>query len=418
METLNMQKNMSESKRSYGEKTESAKLCIFISHPSDFLTDCEPHGDGLVAFEYIKHLANKGHQIHIVVDKVKIKGQLSKNIHIYPTNLSSTRFFLRRILYAVKVRSIFNRVNKTSKIDIVHQLNPVVPGLSLLLFGTKPPFVVGPIVASWPPDAFISVNSSIKSRLSNLIKEFARSVVIYLQQVQSDALLIATPAASNRIKNPKSVSHKLYDLRHGIDQHKFSPIDENDIRSREAGSSEDSILFMGSIEHHKGVITLLEAFSKVRESLPNCKLIIAGNWGRDEREMKERIGKIKSFLNIEFIGPVPRDKVVDVIRSCTVYCVPSYGEAYGMGALEAMACGKPIVGTDAGGLSYLISEEGGRKVAPKNAQALADALIEVLSKPQLQREMGHHNRNLVENIYSWDKIIEQLESVYDKLLQA
>jgi glycosyltransferase involved in cell wall biosynthesis len=106
----------------------------------------------------------------------------------------------------------------------------------------------------------------------------------------------------------------------------------------------------------------------------------------------------------------------ELARQCTVYCHPSYGEPLGNSALEVMACGKPIVGTNAGGLGLLIQEQGGRKVPPRDAKALAAALIEILESPQLQGMMGAFNRRLLEGTYSWDQVVEQLESVYQTVL--
>jgi glycosyltransferase involved in cell wall biosynthesis len=81
-----------------------------------------------------------------------------------------------------------------------------------------------------------------------------------------------------------------------------------------------------------------------------------------------------------------------------------------------MACGKPVVGTDAGGLAYLITKEGGCKVPPNDSQALADALIEILASKNLQISMGNYNRNLIETTYDWEKIIDKLESIYAEII--
>jgi glycosyltransferase involved in cell wall biosynthesis len=144
-------------------------------------------------------------------------------------------------------------------------------------------------------------------------------------------------------------------------------------------------------------------------------LLVAGPWGEDFDEVKQQISSMSCRVQIKLLGSVERADVPKLMHDCTLYCMPSYGEAFGMGALEAMACGKPVVGTDAGGLRYLIPDEGGRKVPPGDAQALADALLEILGSPELQVKMGQYNRSLVEKIYDWERVTEQLESIYYKL---
>jgi glycosyltransferase involved in cell wall biosynthesis len=100
------------------------------------------------------------------------------------------------------------------------------------------------------------------------------------------------------------------------------------------------------------------------------------------------------------------------MRACTVHCLPSLGEPFGMTALEAMACAKPIVATDAGGLKHLVPDGGGLRVPPGDAAALSAALRQVLTSPELQRRMGDSNRALIERHYTWTRVIDRLEQAY------
>jgi glycosyltransferase involved in cell wall biosynthesis len=83
-----------------------------------------------------------------------------------------------------------------------------------------------------------------------------------------------------------------------------------------------------------------------------------------------------------------------------------------------MACAKPVVATDTGGLAYLVPDEGGRKVAPGDGGALADALYEVLADPALRQAMGRHNREVVEQRYAWSRVVDRLESTYREVVGA
>ena len=89
-----------------------------------------------------------------------------------------------------------------------------------------------------------------------------------------------------------------------------------------------------------------------------------------------------------------------------------------MTALEAMACGKPVVATDAGGLRHLVPDEGGRKVPPGDVDALAAALAEMLPALELRRAMGAHNRRTVEQRYSWRAVVDRLEDAYGEAIAA
>jgi glycosyltransferase involved in cell wall biosynthesis len=103
------------------------------------------------------------------------------------------------------------------------------------------------------------------------------------------------------------------------------------------------------------------------------------------------------------------------MRRADVYCLPSFSEPFGISALEAMSCGRPVVATNVGGLGRLIQSEGGRTVPAGDPAALGSAIAELLRDPGLRREMGSFNRALVERRYSWDAVVDELESVYDEV---
>jgi glycosyltransferase involved in cell wall biosynthesis len=99
-----------------------------------------------------------------------------------------------------------------------------------------------------------------------------------------------------------------------------------------------------------------------------------------------------------------------------VACVPSYGEPFGLAALEAMASGLPVVGTAAGGLAHVLPDDGGVKVPPGDAELLAEALAALLTDPARREAMGTANRRLVERDYAWDSVIDRLERIYARTL--
>ena len=100
------------------------------------------------------------------------------------------------------------------------------------------------------------------------------------------------------------------------------------------------------------------------------------------------------------------------MRHHSVYCLPSYGEPVGMGILEAMACGIPVVATRAGGVPDIVDAGGARLVPPRDAAALAAALVEVLGSTELQRTMGLANRRRIEEHFEAERLTDRLEHAY------
>src|SRR5436853_7708698 len=114
---------------------------IFLLHPSDYLTDHEPHGDGLTAFGFIRELAQRGYRLHVAARQVSLRSQLPANVtlHIIPKRIRVP--LLDRVEYMVRVRMLFRRLQHTEPVQLIHQMNPVFAGLSLALAGTGVPVV-------------------------------------------------------------------------------------------------------------------------------------------------------------------------------------------------------------------------------------------------------------------------------------
>lgn len=392
------------------------KFSIFVPHASDFLTNHRSHGDGLTAFGFISRLAARGHMLHVAAPEMDIKGDLPANIRLYPIKTLAKSMILHRLEYMLRSRLLLNRLRRAgqddSPIDVIHQLNPVNKGLSLAMLGSGLPVVLGVIVPGWPQNAEEgSVKQPIWKQLIEGLKMWCKRRLLTLQQWQASALLIATPAARGDLHRAERVEHKIVQLPLGVDTARFHPAED----SEEGTADGPNILFLANLWRRKGIFTLLEAFAQVAEEIPTCRLTIAGGGGELE-EVERRIAASPYRDRIRMLGPVERDRTPELMRNCTVYCLPAYGEPFANSVLEALASGRPIVATNAGGIKEMIPDGGGRKVPPRDANALAEALIEVLGSPELQTEMGRCNRRKAEQFFAWDRVIDRLEAVYGQLM--
>jgi glycosyltransferase involved in cell wall biosynthesis len=380
-------------------------LNIFISHPSDLLTDCRPHGDGLLADSFIRKLAERGHTLHVAVGKHDLAAPYPSNVVLHQIDTAKYPGVLERLAFAVKARATFNRISKSVSFDLIHQLNPVVTGLSLGMIGIDVPIVMGPYVPEWP--RFLDGAIERPSLLVKLRTSVKRQIWDYQHEIAS-GILLSTPAALAKVPDPSSVFTKLHVLPYGIDTELFAPSEF---------PRDKTILFLAYVGRHKGIFVLLEAFRTIHKRFPECTLVIAGS-GNELSEAQELASRMEGATQIRFLGSVDRQSVPRLMNQSSVYCLPSYGEAFGLSALEAMACGRPVVATDAGGLAHVVTNEGGRKVAAMDSEALAAALIEIISDRQLAQRMGAHNRRLVEEFYAWPHVIDQLESIYRDILAS
>lgn len=382
----------------------SRRLTIFIAHPSELLTDHRPHGDGLVAFGFIRRLAERGHELHVAAQGVDLRTPVPPNLHIYELMPGSRVSVAERIAFMVRMRLLFQRLSRRIAFDLVHQMNPVFTGLSLSLVGVRPPLTLGTFVPLWEAGAdTLTPNESWTTRA----KQRVLDTIARVQQARAAGLLIASPNALSRIAEPERHRDHIYQVPHGIDLTRFT--------ARTTVPERRSILFLTSVIYRKGIFTLLDAFEHVARVMPDAELVIGGA-GHQLDEVRARVDRL-GLPAISVLGHVDRADVPALMRAHSIYCLPSYGEPFATSVLEAMACGVPVVATSSGGIPHMVTDAGGRFVPPRDAVALAAALVDVLASRELQTAMGRHNRARVEDEFEIERAVDRLERAYDAVLR-
>ena len=378
------------------------RLTIFIIHASDLVTDHRPHGDGTVAWGFIRELGRRGHRLHVACERVDLAEAPPPNVTLHPMELRARNGPARAFEYMVRCRLLFARLARRERFDIAHQLNPVFGGLSLGLIGARVPIVLGPYVAGWPCNWDGSPWIVLKWH------ERLRYLMLYAQQRSAAALLVTTRAAlSSKIVDARAIRKRVRFQQHGIDPGPFAP--EPAVRERALASAR--ILFLANVGVRKGIFPLVEAFAGVNAAYPDARLVIGGD-GPTLGEVRERIDQLGLTAAVEIVGHVPRSGVAALLHESAVYCLPSLGEPYGMTAIEAMAAGLPLVVTASGGLGEVADAQGALRVPEGDADALRDALLRVLQDPDRARAMGDHNLRRARSEFSWDVVVDALEAAY------
>lgn len=156
------------------------------------------------------------------------------------------------------------------------------------------------------------------------------------------------------------------------------------------------------LSHEKNIALLLKAFALVAKEIPEATLSVYGD-GPERGDLARQAGALGIGTKTSFLGHVP-----DAASRCgefDVLAVPSSRESFGLAALEAMACGVPIVATKVGGLPELILDgETGMLVPPEDERAMADALLNVLRDRDLATRLGEAGKARAANHFSEKKM--------------
>jgi glycosyltransferase involved in cell wall biosynthesis len=178
------------------------------------------------------------------------------------------------------------------------------------------------------------------------------------------------------------------------------------------------LLYVGRFTVAKNVETLIEAIDVLTgREVGDFELDLVGE-GVQRPALERLVAERGLTRRVHFSDWVPRDHIFDRYRRADIFATATTWEGMPNTVLEAMACGLPIVGTQAPGLQELVQESvNGYLVPMKDAVALADALALLIDNGYERRRMGRQSRLLVERQFAWEQIAAQYVEVYHKVLQ-
>jgi glycosyltransferase involved in cell wall biosynthesis len=118
-----------------------------------------------------------------------------------------------------------------------------------------------------------------------------------------------------------------------------------------------------------------------------------------------------------FVGPLARDLLGSEYLDCHAVCVPSRSEPFGMVVIEAMAAGRPVIGTNIGGIPFTVVHEKSGLLVPKDAPGeLADALERASQNPHMMKVMGRQAYDLCRKRFTWEGVTQQLVEAIDSCI--
>ena len=224
-----------------------------------------------------------------------------------------------------------------------------------------------------------------------------------------DRVLTSSQASGLEIRRDFGVrSDRLEMVWNGLDTELYSP-------DPAVPRRENEILCVGrASDPNKGIKTLVAALGKLPAPV-RLTLVDAGGSGDEARKWARSAGCAD---RLEITGRIPNDDLVNLYRRAALVVVPSRYEGFGLPAVEAMACGTPVVATSAGALPEVVRVGGGGLLVPRDdSDALAKAIATLLEQPQMRRGMGARARPLVEATFSWARVAERTARVYQDVVE-
>jgi len=234
---------------------------------------------------------------------------------------------------------------------------------------------------------------------------------------EPDKIIVVSNATRDYVLSLGAEPEKIEVLHNGVDLDRFKPLSgAKETMRRKLGISEDAcvVLTVRRMVYKNGIDTLLESVEIAVKKNPKLVFVAVGK-GPDFEEVKERIAQLGIQKNFRLTGFVSDEDLPFYYNVADLFALPSKsGEGLPLVALEAMACGLPVVATNVGGISEVMSEDYGKLVPPNVPNALAEAVVEFSFKDLATLKVKL--RKMMEQKYSWDRNVEKLGKIYEELI--
>ena len=352
----------------------------------------------------IKKFLDQGHKVSVAAPNRKFSDNLRNqlidlniNINIFSLSRSGMNFFQDYKSFH-EIRLII----KNTKPNIV------------IAYNSKPVIYVGIILKKFPKINYYPLITGLGYTFTS-VETFKRKIFKYLMTKLYQLGLKSSAKIIFQNTDDKNLFHKLNIIKNNqltavvngsgvnLNEYPFSALPSNPI-----------FLMISRLLVDKGVREYVKAASLVRSRFPNATFQLVGYL--DENPSSVSNDELQSWVkkgDIQYLGEI--DSAQYVLKLCRFYVLPSYREGTPRSTLEALSTGRPIITTDVPGCrETVIHKKNGLLVPPKNAEALAKAMISLLEKEdKIIQEMGKESYLIAKKKYQIEKVNKSILSIID-----
>lgn len=180
-----------------------------------------------------------------------------------------------------------------------------------------------------------------------------------------------------------------------------------------------NILYVGSLKHEKGTLDLLEAFSQLHKVHPDAHLRLVGGAGDGIRTEIETFCAVHGLTDhVHLLGMLGHGEIIAEMGLAAFLAHPSWADSSPNTVYEAMIAGLPVIASRVGGLPYMVDENTGCLVEPRNPNELAAAMMNLYASPEQQKRLGEHAMDKMRRRFASEHIVEQILAVYQEMLSS
>lgn len=363
-------------------------------------------GSGVVATELGIALASKGHDVHFISYAFphRLK-HFVENVYFHEVEMSNYPLF-EHSLYGLSLTSKMMEVIEYEKLDLMH-VHYAIPHATSAYLAKQ-------ILKKNNADIkIITTLHGTDITLVGLEPSFLPLVKFSIEE--SDGVTAVSRFLKEKTLTNYHINKDIEVIHNFIDNEEFKPKQDCQYRKRFAPNGEKVLIHTSNFRPVKRVPDTIKILEIVKKQIP-AKLILVGD-GPDRSETERLARELGLHEDVYFLGK--QDSISEILNAADIFLMPSQSESFGLSALEAMACGLPVVSSSIGGLPELIlHNETGYIAEFADAERMAKYTIDLLKNEKKYNIFSKNSRDRAVNVFDKSLIVPQYEAYYEKILNS
>ncbi|MDH3207338.1 MAG: N-acetyl-alpha-D-glucosaminyl L-malate synthase BshA [Gemmatimonadota bacterium] len=361
-------------------------------------------GSGAVATELGLALAERGHEVHFVTyaQPFRLVG-LHDRVSFHEVEMEDYPLF-EHPPYSLALAVALHDVVRREGLDLVHMHYAIPHAASA--------FLAKQMLAEERPLKIVTTLHGTDITLVGLHPSF--HAITRFSILQSDGITAVSSWLKDQTVRDFTVPDDRIDvIPNFVDPRTWRPNREPCHRSKLAEKGQKIVMHVSNYRPVKRAQDVVEIFAKIRETVP-ARLVLVGD-GPDRPRALARAAELGLREHVLFVG---RHAAPEELLSCAdLFLLPSASESFGLAALEAMACGAPVVTSTTGGLPEVV-EDGvsGHTFPVGELDRMAEAGVRILTDPEHAKALSAAGRKVAEERFSIDVVVPKYEAMYERVL--
>ena len=360
-------------------------------------------GSGVMATELGKDLALRGHEVHFISYALPFRlNHYVENIFFHEVETSSYPLF-EFPLYSLALASKMAEVAEFENLDLLH-VHYAIPHATSAYLAKQ-------MLNGKRDLKIITTLHGTDITLVGLEPSFLPLVKFSIEQ--SDGVTAVSRFLKEKTITNYSCDKDIKVIPNFVDTDLYKPKINGEFKKHIADENEKLLVHTSNFRVVKRVADTIRIFEKIHDKIPS-KLILVGD-GPDRSECERLCRQIGLDDKVKFLGK--QDGLVEILTSSDIFLIPSQSESFGLAALEAMACGLPVISSSVGGLPELIRHnESGFIAEIGDIDRMAKYTLELLSNERKYKMFSDNARSRAVDVFDKSQVVPMYENYYKTIL--